>query len=858
MTNFDIFLSEPKFASFAEVAVSAEKILNIDPAACVLNCRRAMEFAVKWMYSVDGELVLPWDDKLVSLMSTDEFRDVVDDNLLRRMHFIRKLGNTAAHAGSKISREQAALCLENLYIFLDFVAYCYGDNYEARPFDPKLLEEQPEMSTGDSPAKGADGEEIDLAALMAENAALKAELTARREEQQQTYVPKPLELSEYKTRKLYIDAMLEDAGWSEGKNWINEYEIPGMPNKSEVGFADYVLMGDDGRVLAVIEAKRTCVDVAKGRQQAKLYADLIEQKQGRRPVVFLTNGFETRIVDNQYPERRVAAIYSKRDLEKLFNLQRMRSSLKNIVVDKAIAGRYYQEAAIKAVCDAFGQKNRRKALLVMATGSGKTRTVIALVKVLMDQGWIKNVLFLADRNSLVTQAKRNFVNLLPDLSVTNLCEEKDNYTAHGVFSTYQTMMNCIDSVRDEEGKLFSVGHFDLVICDEAHRSIYNKYKDIFTYFDAPLVGLTATPKDEIDKNTYEVFELESGVPTYGYELAQAVQDGYLVDFLSVETTLKFIQQGIVYDDLPEEEKQIYEDTFEDQNGELPESIASSALNEWIFNEDTIREVLNVLMTHGIKIDYGNKIGKTIIFAKNHTHAEKILEVFGKEYPHLVGWAKVIDNYMTYAQSAIDEFSEPNKLPQIAISVDMLDTGIDVPEVLNLVFFKKVMSKAKFWQMIGRGTRLCPGLLDGADKDKFYIFDFCGNFEFFRMNKGRPTANMIALSGAIFHLKAQIAFKLQDLAFQTLDLIVFRKSLVDDMVEKVRELNRDNFAVKQHLKYVELYANPDNYNALTYEDTLLMGQELAPLIEPENDDAKALRFDALMYGIELAYLAGKKY
>ena len=230
----------------------------------------------------------------------------------------------------------------------------------------------------------------------------------------------------------------------------------------------------------------------------------------------------------------------------------------------------------------------------------------------------------------------------------------------------------------------------------------------------------------------------------------------------------------------------------------------------------------------------------------------------KEYPHLPGYAKVIDNYMTYAQSAIDEFSDPKKLPQIAISVDMLDTGIDVPEVLNLVFFKKVMSKAKFWQMIGRGTRLCPALLDGRDKDKFYIFDFCGNFEFFRMSKGKPTANMIALQGAIFHLKAQIAFKLQDLAYQTTDLIAFRKTLVDDMVRKVQELNKDNFAVRQHLKYVELYANADNYAALTYEDTLLMGQELAPLITPEEDDPKALRFDALMYGIELAYLAGKKY
>lgn len=853
MTNFDFLKTESKFSSFADVAISAEKILSIDFAASTINCRRAMEFAVKWMYSVDRSLVMPWDDKLVSLMSTDEFRDIVDADLLRRMDFIRKTGNNAAHAGKKITKEQAVLCLENLYIFMDFVAYCYADTYEEGSFDASLLEEKPSAIPVIPPETT-----LKLEQLIKENAALKDELTARREEQQQTYVPKPLDISEYKTRKIYIDTMLEDAGWIENKNWIDEYEIPGMPNKSEVGYADYVLMGDDGRILAVIEAKRTCVDVAKGRHQLKLYCDLIEKKQHRRPVGFLTNGFDTRIIDNQYPERKCATIYSKRDLEKLFNLQSMRGSLKHISVDKKIAGRYYQEGAIKAVCDSFGTKNRRKALLVMATGSGKTRTVIALCKVLLDQGWVKNILFLADRNSLVTQAKRSFVNLLPDLSVTNLCEEKDNYTAHCVFSTYQTMMNCIDDIHDEDGKLFTCGHFDLVVCDEAHRSIYNKYRDIFNYFDAPLVGLTATPKDEIDKNTYEVFELENGVPTYGYELAQAVKDGYLVDFMSVETTLKFIQQGIVYDELSEVDKQTYEDTFEDENGELPESIASSALNEWIFNDDTIREVLHVLMTNGLKVDYGNKIGKTIIFAKNHTHAEKILEVFHKEYPHLNNYAKVIDNYMTYAQSAIDEFSDPKKMPQIAISVDMLDTGIDVPEVLNLVFFKKVMSKAKFWQMIGRGTRLCPNLMDGEDKQKFYIFDFCGNFEFFRMNKGKSTANMMALQGAIFSLQFEISFKLQDLQYQTERLIAYRKALVEHMTGKVQELNRDNFAVRQHLKYVDLYSTEKNYQTLTYEDTLTVKQELAPLIEPEKDDAKALRFDALMYGIELAYLAGKKY
>lgn len=669
-----------------------------------------------------------------------------------------------------------------------------------------------------------------------------------------TYTTDP---TEHETRKQYIDAMLRDAGWRLGADWLEEVELQGMPNHAQVGFADYVLYGDNGKPLAVIEAKRTSVDPAKGRQQAKLYADLLEKQHGRRPVVFLTNGFETYLQDNQYPERQVAALYSKRDLEKLFNLRRMRQPLTDIQVDKNIAGRYYQEGAIKAVCHTFDAKNRRKALLVMATGSGKTRTAVALCKVLLERGWVKNILFLADRTSLVTQAKRSFVNLLPDLSVTNLCEEKDNTAAHCVFSTYQTMLGCIDTVTDEQGKLFTCGHFDLLICDEAHRSIYNKYRDIFRYFDAPLVGLTATPKDEIDKNTYAIFDLEKGMPTYGYELAQAIKDGYLVDFLSVETKLKFLEEGITYDQLSEEDKAAYEDTFTDENGELPEKIESSALNEWVFNEDTIREVLHILMEYGLKIDYGEKLGKTIIFAKNHRHAEMILEVFQREYPHLGdGFAQVIDNYMTYAQSAIDNFSDPGKLPQIAISVDMLDTGIDVPEVLNLVFFKKVMSKAKFWQMIGRGTRLCPGLLDGADKNQFYIFDFCGNFAFFRMSQGKPVHAQLSLQGALFRLKGEIVYKLQDMAYQTEELVPFRQALVKELLGKAQELNRDNFAVKQHLRAVERFSKEETYQGLVYDDIREMEEELCPLILPDADDPKALRFDALLYGIELAYMVGK--
>jgi len=852
MGNFDYLKEEKRFDTFSNVAIAAEKVLYIDPGLCVMNCRRAMEFAIKWMYSVDASLTKPYQENLISLMNTEEFKDIIDEDLFKRMDFIRKIGNEGTHNARKITEEQAILCLENLHIFFDFVSYCYADNYTEQRFDRSLMTKEVELP------KTPEISNIDLDKLMAENASLRASLTEQREEKIQSYVTKPLELSEYSTRKIYIDAMLLDAGWREGSDWLNEVKLKGLPTKSGEGFADYVLYDSVNRPIAVVEAKRTCVDVVAGRKQASDYADAIEKETGRRPCIFLTNGFETKIIDGKYPERKVASVYSKEDLEKMFNLRKMRTSLENVVIDKNIAGRYYQEAAIKAVCNAFDRKNRRKALLVMATGSGKTRTVIELCHVLLDAGWIKNILFLADRITLVRQAKRAFQTNYPNLSLTNLCEDKENYNAHCVFSTYQTMMNCIDSVKDEDRKLFTCGHFDLVVCDEAHRSIYNKYKNIFTYFDAPLVGLTATPKDDIDKNTYERFDLEQGVPTYGYELAEAVKDGYLVDFLSVETKLKFIEDGIVYADLYDEDKAIYENTFEMEDGSLPEAINSSALNDWIFNTDTIRQALDTFMENGIKIDYGQKIGKSIIFAKNHAHAEKILEIFNKEYPHLIDHAQVIDNRIKNALNIIDEFSDANKLPQIAISVDMLDTGIDVPEVVNLVFFKKVMSYAKFWQMIGRGTRLCPGLIDGVDKSKFYIFDFCGNFDFFRINKGKAAANDTSIQSAIFSLKFEIAYRLQDMDYQTEELIAFRKRLVEEMVGKVVELPRDNFAIRQHLKYVEMYSSEEGYKALTFEDTVLIREELAPLILPEDDEISAVRFDALMYGIELACLAGKSY
>lgn len=854
-TNFDFLLEDKQFEPFAVSAVNSEKAFQIDYAVCATTCRMALEFAVKWLYSVDGALKMPYDTKLVSLVSTDEFKDVVDSTLLTKIHYIRKLGNNAVHNAKSISRDQAVLDLQNLHSFMDFIAYCYGTDYHETTFDLTLLENK-------APEELMEQPQPDIQQLVMNNADQKEQLTERRTEREKSYTAEPVHFTEAQTRKAYIDVMLVDAGWTRGADWIDEYPIDEMPNSSNCGYADYVLFGDDGKPLAVVEAKRTSVSVEKGRQQAALYADFLEKKFTRRPVIFMTNGYETRIWnDRAYPERRVSSIYSKRDLEKSFNIMSLRSGLGNIKMNDAICNRYYQKEAIKAVCHSFDDCNQRKALLVMATGSGKTRTVMSLVDVLLQNSWAKNVLFLADRTSLVTQAKRSFNSFLPDLSLCNLSESKDDPNARAVFSTYQTMMGCIDETKGDDGsRLFTCGHFDLIIVDEAHRSIYNKYQDIFTYFDALLVGLTATPKDEIDKNTYEIFELESGVPTYGYELSKAVEDGYLVDFMSMETVLKIPDTGISYDDLSDEEKEEYEKTFANENGDIPENIDGGAINEWIFNKNTIKQVLNILMTNGLKVDYGTKIGKTVIFAKNHKHAEAVLQVWNEEYPsYPQHYCRVIDNYTNYAQSLIDDFSNADKFPQIAISVDMLDTGIDVPEILNLVFFKKVMSKGKFWQMIGRGTRLCPGLIDGQDKTQFYIFDFCRNFEFFRVNgKGKEAQAVSTLQEHIFNLKAEIIYKLQDIAYQTEELILFRKALIQELIGKIGELNRENFAVKQHLRIIDKFSAESAYNALEYKDTLDIAEHIAPLILPDKDDVSAVRFDALIYQIELAWLIGKTY
>lgn len=862
VSNFGFLKGKPHYESFTAACLEAEKSLVVSPATCAILTRRALELAVKWVYSFDSALQAPYQDNLSSLIHDRVFLSILNQGLLPLLRYIVKLGNAAVHTNSSISRDEAILSLHNLHQFVSWIDYCYSDEHTAGEFDESLLpvgeekRERPEELQ--DLYEQLSSKDKRLEEMMKENAELRSLLTKKREANTREYDFQVDELSEYETRKKYIDLDLKLAGWEFMKDVLEEYPVQGMPNQQGIGYVDYVLFGDNGKPLAVVEAKRTTVDPNKGKQQAKLYADCLENLFGQRPILFYSNGFETYLWDDlSYPARKVSGFYNKEELSLLIDRRAMKRPLQNVVINDNITNRYYQKEAVLAVCEALENK-QRKALLVMATGSGKTRTAISIVDVLTRHNWVKNILFLADRKTLVTQAKNNFTHLLPSLTLCNLLDNKDNpEEARMVFSTYPTMMNAIDEAKRKDGKrLFTTGHFDLIIIDESHRSIYKKYRAIFDYFDGILLGLTATPKDEIDKNTYEVFDLENGVPTYAYELEKAVTDGFLVDYRTVETKLKFLEEGISYDELSEEEKEMYEDTFDDEMGD---EISSEALNEWLFNDDTIDQVLKMLMEKGIRVEGGDKLGKTIIFAKNHNHAVRIVERFDALFPEYKGnFARVIDYSVNYYQTLIDDFSDRKKMPQIAVSVDMLDTGVDIPEVVNLVFFKKVCSKSKFWQMIGRGTRLCKDLLGiGEDKTHFLIFDFCGNFEFFRANpKGTEGKIVTSLTERLFNAKVEIIKELQNLEFQDEEYINHRNELIDDAVGHIQALDDENFRVRQHIQSVHKFKNRNNWDSLTVLDVNEIKEHISPILPPYSDDEFAKRFDLVMYTIELAKLQAK--
>ncbi|RFZ81524.1 DUF4145 domain-containing protein [Shinella sp. WSJ-2] len=889
MSNF-AFLA-PEFPEIFDSAKRAEGLVEGDARAAAFYARRTVELAVQWAYTHDPGLKFPYQSNISALIHEPSFQKIAGQAVFSKARVIIKIGNQAVHESRETKVAEAANAVRELFHLCFWLARTYARR--DRPaddlaFDPAPLSRKNDVvkrafaeltrMKGEMEAKDKSFEAMlrDKADLDAELQRLRAEVAAARRENERK--PDHHDYSEAATRDLYIDLLLKEAGWKLDSPRDREFPVEGMPNNEGKGFVDYVLWGDDGKPLALIEAKRTRRDPRAGQQQAKLYADCLEKQFGQRPIIFTSNGYEHWIWDDTaYPQRAVSGFYKKDELALMVQRRVSRKAIADLPINRKIVERSYQHRAIRRTTEGFEKDRTRKALLVMATGSGKTRTVIALTDLLMRAGWVKRVLFLADRVALVNQAAREFKRQLPDTSPVNLVTEKAG-EGRVFLSTYPTMMNLIDERKSGEAR-FGPGHFDLVIIDEAHRSVYQRYGAIFDYFDSLLVGLTATPKDEIDRNTYGLFDLEDGVPTDAYSLDKAVEDEYLVPPHSVSVPLKFQREGIRYDDLSDTEKEQWDMLeWNEEDGDPPDSVQAEAVNKWLFNADTVDKVLAHVMTEGLKVAGGDRLGKTIIFAKNQDHAEFIEERFNRAYPHLAGhFARIITFKTEYAQNLIDDFSKKNGNPHIAISVDMLDTGIDVPEVVNLVLFKLIRSKTKFWQIIGRGTRLCPDLFGpGEDKEYFRVFDYCQNLEFFRQNpqpdEGR---NAKSLNERLFAARFDLVRALDET--HRLDGMaepeqegydagngapLTEQTIRDEALTALRTyvtgMNLDNFIVRGKRRAVEKYKGAGAWDDLSDAVRAELLDEVAPLpSEVKGEAEEAKRFDLLIFNLQLALLKGSK-
>jgi type I restriction enzyme R subunit len=868
MSNFAFLQSE--WPLVFESAVKAESLVYPDPRSACFYARRALEFAIQWLYKAEPALTMPYQDNLAALLAESSFVTLATQRIVAKARIIKDHGNRAVHTQKVITQYDALTSCRELFQFTYWLAYRYAR--EARPapemtFDDALLPKTSPVPPQtqkklEELANTLAAQKEDLAVLLRDKTALDEELQRLRAEvaaakAANEAAPDTHDYNEAETRDAFIDLLLKEAGWSLDQPRDREFPIQGMPNHAGVGFADYVLWGEDGKPLAVVEAKRTKRGPEQGRQQAKLYADGLEQQFGQRPVIFYTNGYDHWLWDDAfYPPRPVQGFYTRDELKLAIERRSTRKPLESVASDTEIVGRYYQERAIRKVAAALERK-QRKALLVMATGAGKTRTVIALSDVLQRANWVKRVLFLADRNALVIQARNAFKKHLPASSPVNLVTERDE-DGRVYLCTYQTMMGLIDEMKDGQ-KRFGPGYFDLVVIDEAHRSVYKKFGAIFEYFDSLLVGLTATPKDEVDRNTYGLFDLENGVPTDEYPLEYAVREKWLVPPVPMSLQLQFPREGIVYNDLSADEKEEWDAIEWAEDGGVPDHVNAEAVNRWLFNEDTVDKVLEHLMTQGHKVAGGDRLGKTILFAKNHDHAEFIAKRFDVNYPHYVGqFARVIDFKVEYAQSLIDSFSVLDKAPHLAISVDMLDTGIDVPEVVNLVFFKLVRSRTKFWQMVGRGTRLCPDLFGpGKDKKNFYIFDVCGNLEFF--SQPTPTVevgSVAGLSERIFGQRVELIAELDAASAREANdaFAKLRAATATLLREQVAAMPLENFLVRAKRRLVEKYANQTAWGQLGVAEQGELVREVAALPSSLVDsDQDAKQFDLLLLALQLTVL-----
>ncbi len=833
LTNFDFLRSEKRFSSFAGATAAAEKIFPIDTAACAVNVRRALELTLKWMFEADKRLSMPKRTSLAALISAPSLRQGIGQELFAKLEFIRRVGNNAAHHPASVTKEQAALALSHLFDFENFVAKRYGASPSPYPFDETLLLAEEEIVT-----EALDSERI--AEILRENRSMKRMLRVQCKPSEDTDLyeedpPSPHQLSEADTRRLYIETDLAHAGWRIGIDCLYEYRIDDLGAGSGVGYADYVLF-DGKEPLAVVEAQAAGDDPAIGRQQAKLYADALERKHGTRPILFLSSGTDTRIwQDCCEHERRVAGIFSKEDLRRLKQLCRLRKSKRaECEIDSVLIDRPYQMEAVRAVVNAFCKEGKRRATLSMAPATGKTRTALAAVDTLYRAGIVQNVLYLTESDILAHQALRACTEL-PGVTCASLSLKTDIADAQLLIATYENLLSDADELLDKNGApLLTPGHFDLILCDESDERITEKYRDIFETFDARLLFLSSTPA------------IADAVFSYPHE--QAISDGYVAPMRAFSLRLASFTQGLSLSDMTDSEQQAYRQLFRTRGLRVPEYIPPEEMFRKYYNEDTVRLMFETLKKEGITD--GELPAKTIIFTNDHAHSEILYEIWGKLYPSAPPhFCRVIDLTTNYAESLLTEFAADERPPQIALSHDLMNDGIDIPSVKNLVFFTKAASRAKFWRMLGRGMRLAEGKTD------FFVLDLCGNFDTYEKGLPAPKPEPRSEAQAIFCLRVRLAEALQSLRFaNTCEQL--RKDTVREITACIRLINRDTFAARRYSEALDRYTKKAAYEMLHDESIRELCFDISHLLPPASESPAVLSLDKRMLTLMLAKAQGR--
>ncbi|MGF6905906.1 DEAD/DEAH box helicase family protein [Fusobacterium sp. PH5-44] len=869
--NFDFLINKKEYTLFSEACIKTERILSTSLTMCILGSYEALELAVRWVYSVENISSRDKYKTLEEFISDPLFVSLVDKKVYLKLPYIIKLWKYTLESDDNLTKDDGVLALSILFEFVTWIDYTYGLEY----FPRELKEEDipvdiitsinEEMALENRSILQKNREEIKK--FQDQVTSVGQYFVSKKVTNRETRKFVPNDFDTMSVREYYIDLDLKFAGWDleiDVKKGI-QYTIGNMVDGKEKIAIDYVLLGKDGLPLAIIEGKYSLEDFEYGRKRALKYAAHIGNDMRRIPVVFLLHGGNYYYLENlNSTPRMISGIFNIEDLHRIRNQVKSKKNLVTVSADPRITNYTYQIEAAKAVIHDIGE-NKRKSIVFISSGLGKTRILAGVIDLMSRANYISSVLYLTGRKTNLKYVKKMLKNLIVGMSVGEYSEELDENTRL-VISTTESIMKEIGNISGSGEKYFSPGQFDLIVVDEVYRNTVVAYKKIFDYFDSLVVGISPLPQSDIDSKISEFFNLKQDENSYIYHYEEALQkEKIIVPYNVVNIPNRLFENEMFYDQLSTENKNHCEETYTDDKSKMLNWVPSVMNNNYLMSVHTIDLALEDIMKVGIISSKDECIGKTILFAQNKNHAELILQRFRMKFTEFASdFAKIAycdDN------NAVDDFVDPEKKVNLLIDVGFATAGLDLPEVVNVVLFKKIYSKYEFYQMVNIGNRSCKNitLVDSKEglyigKKRYYVFDYLGNFDFFNEEKNHTDGLEIKnVSEEIFSRCVEIVYSIQKESLIDRESHNFSEKIINFLIEQVKKAGKEFDNVHFQLSNIERYYRKNTYfPALKEEDKKILITQVAPLIEIDGSDEHALQFDNFMYGLILAQLEGTAF